>query len=78
MYSQSDKIAWKAADPENITLEDHIKNGLYCKSGFSFQYNEEEVDENIGRCATVDHVRFDGKMIQPPYECDPTDNEKRC
>ena len=58
-------------------MSDHIKNGLYCKSGFAFKQKDDE-SEYAGKCATVDHVKFDGAEIEYPYQCDPRDNEKKC
>ena len=50
-----------------------LHNGQYCVYGVAFPISKYEAN-----CTQVDKVFFDGKEIQAPYQCDPTDNSKKC
>lgn len=69
MYSQSELVAWVGEDIDNPTFEEQRKNGLYCKSGLAFPVKPEKEGDplNVGKCAEVDNVQFDGKKIDFPY-----------
>ena len=75
MYSKDYGIqfGWSSADFANPTYEDYLHNGKNCKGGIAFP-----LDENTARCALTDNIQFDGKTIDSPYQCDPTDNSKMC
>ena len=66
-------FGWKSKNYLQPTYDDYKFNGQYCKSGIAFPLNE-----NQAQCTTTNHIEFEGKKLQSPYQCDPTDNEKYC
>jgi hypothetical protein len=71
LYSQEKgtTMGWKSDNPlSNLTADDFMINGKYCKSGLAFP-----IDEFKGNCSATDHIKYDNKIIRSPYECDPTD-----
>jgi len=68
---------WVSQDVKNPTYEDYKYNGQYCKTGLAFPEHK-YADEYTAKCTTTDHIKFDGRTIAAPYQCDPTNNEIKC
>lgn len=51
------------------------RNGLYCKSGLAVQVPS---SPNTARCVKTESINFDGKPVDYPYPCKPTDPSKKC
>lgn len=79
LYSQDHgtRFGWESENYLEPTIDDYKYNGQYCKSGLAFP-DYEVKNKYTARCTSTDHIDFDGKMIKAPYECDPTDNAKKC
>ena len=67
-------MGWKSDNPlTNLTADDFLINGKYCKSGLAFP-----LDEFKGNCSATDHIKYNGLKVKAPYECDPTNQAARC
>ena len=78
MYSQGNdaKFGWKpagnAANNNNPTEADYIRNGLFCESGLAYP-----ISANEARCTTFkemkfyDHVSKESVVIDEPFACIP-------
>ena len=59
-------------------------NGKYCNTGLAFLFysfkNEEKGEDRKYQsvCASVEKIMQGDKVLESPYECDPTDNENPC
>jgi len=76
LYSQEKgtTMGWKSDNPlTNLTADDFLINGKYCKSGLAFP-----LDEFKGNCSATDHIKYNGLKVKAPYECDPTNQAARC
>jgi hypothetical protein len=66
-------FGWFSKNPSNPTFDDFKQNGLYCRSGLAFPSGP-----NTALCTSTDHIKFKGKKIASPYQCDPSDNADFC
>lgn len=67
-------MGWKSDNPQsNLTVEDYIQNGKYCKSGLAFP-----ITEFIGNCSATDRIVYNNTNVTAPYECNPTNQFQRC
>lgn len=67
-------MGWKSDNPlNNLTADDYMINGKYCKSGVAFPLNQ-----YVGNCSATDNIQFEGVKLQAPYKCDATNQTKRC
>jgi hypothetical protein len=78
MYSQPNgtTFGWyqiSGSDTSKITLADYEQNGKYCQSGLAYPVNA-----NTARCTSMTWMRYNGKLINEPFPCDPTALTTRC
>ena len=76
MYSQdSDKdgttFGWEQMG-EKPVLEDHERNGRYCKSGLAYG------EGDVAKCVNTTAITFNGENLFKPYACQPRDPAKKC
>lgn len=66
------------------TFEDFEMNGKYCNTGLAFLfYSAEDKEKDEPRkyqsvCGIAEKIMQGDRVLQSPYECDPTDNEIPC
>jgi hypothetical protein len=75
IYSQEDgtRFGWESASENSPTLADFEKNGKYCASGLAYPYSKDGA-----RCTSFKEMKFDGGIIEEPFLCDPTNQDKQC
>ena len=73
MYSQDvgETFGWEA--PDAPTYKDFIRNGMYCTTGLAYPISKFEA-----RCARFKEMKFDGRTLAEPFECNPSDPTKKC